>query len=306
MATPTTEQIAQVKTNLANLISLNQSLLEGGNMRIENAFTLLSMNDTKDPGLQVGVNMMDSAFLIAGDEVPVLGTVAATFATSVLASYSDSQPESLLGTTSSLLDRFQLTNYQFNSNLEMFHSNPEEYWDVVYSGTAVDAFGSYPVSGSLSDLVGVNIPGPNDEGYQEIVNVLVYGTDQMVWSTLLQDMVIVNYGAMKMMVSGLDKEYGDDSEEQKQAAVDNFYETKPAGYNYGLQYVGGKKAYYEFNCSFIGREESDYLTTQACNYLFNNLYEDVPNPNATQNTYTKGLLQRQFVFNDLGITQQNS
>ena len=73
MATPTTEQIQQVQTNLANLISLNNYLLEGGNMRIENAFTLLSMNDDTDPGVDVGANLLDSAFLMAGDLIPWWG-----------------------------------------------------------------------------------------------------------------------------------------------------------------------------------------------------------------------------------------
>ena len=306
MATPTTQQIQQVQANLANLISLNQSLLLGGNIRIENAYTLLSMDDDSDPGLQVGVNLMDSAFLIAGDEVPVVGTVAATFCCSLLASYTDSQPPTLQAAASSLLNRFQLTNYQFNSDLEMFHSNVEQYWDVVYSGTVVNAFGEYPVSGSLSDLANVVIPGPDDEGYQEIVNVLVYGTDQMVWYTLLQNFVIINYGDSKIMVKGLENYWGDDTKEQQQEGIATFYAKHPGGYFNQLQYVGGRKPYYEFNNYFLGKEKSDYLSVEASNYLFNNLYEDVPNPNATQNTYTQGLYARQFVFNNMGIAQQSS
>ena len=291
MATPTTEQIQQVQTNLANLISLNSALLEGGNMRIENAFTLLSMNDDTDPGIDVGANLLDSAFLMAGDLFPG-GVIAATFACAVVANYTTTTPPSLLGTASSLLDRFQLTNYQFNSDLEMFHSNVEQYWDVVYGGSVVNAFGSTPVSGSLSDLANVVIPGPDDEGFQNLVNILVYGTDQVVWFTLLQNFQIVPEG-----VFGAGGPC-DLTQEQEQQMLNPYYTQAPQSY-FTLSCEDNES---QLNGSYLQKDSQDALSVDAANYLFNNWYGDVLNPDATQNTYTKGLYAREMVYTEMGLT----
>ena len=310
MATPTTEQIQQVQTNLANLISLNQSLLLGGNMRIENAFTLLSMNDSGDPGIDVGVNLLDSGFLMAGDLIPG-GTIAATFACAVVANYTTQTPVSLLGTASSLLDRFQLTNYQFNSDLEMFHSNPEQYWDVVYSGSVNNAFGSYPVTSSLSELANITIPGPNDEGYQNMVNVLVYGTDQVSWFTLLGEYTITNYTEPQgEYASAVDEQ---ESEGMTQQDIITGYYIQPEGnleqYYFTCEYVGGKKPMYNVYSSVIGKSSSDLMSSEAANYLFSTLNGDYPNPEATENTYCAGLFNREFVFTEMGginrVSQKN-
>ena len=294
MATPTTEQIQQVQTNLANLISLNSALLEGGNMRIENAFTLVSMNDDTDPGINVGANLLDSAFLMAGDLFPG-GVIAATFACAVVANYTTVTPPSLLGTASSLLDRFQLTNYQFNSDLEMFNSNVEEYWDVVYGGSVVNAFGTTPVSGSLSDLANVVIPGPDDEGFQNLVNVLVYGTDQVVWFTLLQ-----NFQIETEVVGGGGE--CDPTQEQEQQVLNQYYAQSPQPY-YTLSCEDGEG---QLNSSALLKDSQDDLSVDAANYLFNNWYGDVANPSATQNTYTRGLYAREMVYTGMGLTAVQS
>lgn len=289
MATPTTEQIQQVQTNLANLISLNNYLLEGGNIRIENAFTLLSMNDDTDPGIDVGANLLDSAFLMAGDLFPG-GVIAATFACAVVANYTTVTPPSLLGTVSNLLDRFQLTNYQFNSDLEMFHSNVEQYWDVVYGGSVVNAFGTTPVSGSLSDLANVVIPGPDDEGFQNLVNILVYGTDQVVWFTLLQ-----NFQIGTLVVGGGGE--CNPTQEQEQMVLNQYYSQSPQLY-FTLSCEDGEN---QINGSYLQKDSQDDLSVDAANYLFNNWCGDTPNPDATQNTYTKGLYAREIVFTGMGL-----
>ena len=291
MSTPTSEQIQQVQKNLANLISLNNYLLEGGNMRIENAFTLLSMNDDTDPGIDVGANLLDSAFLMAGDLFPG-GVIAATFACAVVANYTTVTPPSLLGTASNLLDRFQLTNYQFNSDLEMFHSNVEQYWDVVYGGSVVNAFGTTPVSGSLSDLANVVIPGPDDEGFQNLVNILVYGTDQVVWFTLLK-----NYYIQTAPIAGGGGDYIPTTE-QEQQELNKWYPNHPQEY----ATLMNENDQTWIQGYVLQKAKNDNISVNAANYLFNNYYGDVLNPDATQNTYTKGLYAREMVYTGMGLT----
>lgn len=289
----TTEQIEKVKTNLTNLIDLTSALLVGANYRIENGFSLLSLSDNKDLGLQIGVNLMDGAFWTCGD---LVGGLVANFCCGVLSHYTESTPPSLQGTTSSLLNRFQITNYQFNSDLEMFHSNPEEYWDFVYSGTVVNPFGNYEVSGKLSDLSTVDIPGKSDEGFQSIVNKLVYGTDQVIWNNLLENFVITKYNPSSIYKT----KYGYD-EDKMESNSNGYYQAHPAYWNNWV-FHDTKHSYYEEWQNNIGTgagaTHDGSISDSAANYLFSDLCNE-DNPNAIQNTYTSGLFKRDFVFNDM-------
>ena len=58
MSNPTEEQIRRVKTNLTNMIAFNEQLQIEGNVKILNAFALLSIPDNKDLGLQIGLNLL--------------------------------------------------------------------------------------------------------------------------------------------------------------------------------------------------------------------------------------------------------
>lgn len=142
---PTLQEIEKVKSNLKNLMDLNSDLLVGGNYKIENAYALLTLNDDRDLGLQIGVNLISGAFWVGSD---YYGAILANFACGVIAQYTSSTPPSLQGTTSNLLNRFLNTSNQFLQDLETFYGNPEAYWDTVYSGYVCTPFGTYPVSGS--------------------------------------------------------------------------------------------------------------------------------------------------------------
>jgi len=284
--------IEKVRINLCHLMDLNRALLEGSLFRIENANELLSITKDRDLGFQVGINLLDGAFWQAGD---VMSSVASNFCCGLIANYTSITPPSIQMGVSTLLNRFQNTSYQFNADLEKLHSNPTLYWDNIYAGTVYNPWGEFEVSTKLSDLADITIPGPNDDGFQTIVNKLIYGTDQVIWWSLLGDgnFVICKDLASQMFST---KDYPND------AAIEQLnnehYKEHPAEYINWLPYNNHGDTYYQQWYSKLGTGWDGPISDGAANYLFNDLSEGYINPNATKNTWTKGLFNRKVVFTD--------
>jgi len=299
---PTDIEIQNVKDNLNNLINLNRDILINGNIKIENAFALLSMPDNRDLGAQVGINLLNDAFWAAGADGGPLGGFVASFCCGVLSDYSNDTPPSLQGSVSSLLERLQVTSTQFNNDLQKFYDDPVTYWDVVYSGNVVTAFGSYSVSGTLSDLSYSNdeVPTQDNEEYTKALVECVFGLDQVVWYNLLENFIITEYYPSRACY--VNQGY---TEQRMIDSANGWYINNPAYWRYwkyesAKGFWGGDKSAYWYNDFNIGSGWSpfDYgnLSDDACNYLFNDLYNGVPNPNVK---IGGGLYAREFVFNDM-------
>lgn len=308
--TPTQDQIDRVKTNLRNLIQLNSDLLVGGNLKIENAFALLTIQDNRDLGTQIGINLIDGAFWAAsamtdGAIADPLAAAAANFCCGVISNYSSNTPPSLQGATSQLITRFQNTSNQFQRDLETFEQDPVTYWNVQYGGTVCTPFGTHNVSGSLADLSTVDVPGKLDPSYTDIEVRCEYGLDQEVWNVLLPNFVITAwYPEMKFPAN----QYND------QGMVNwnnDYYANNPSYHNvwkyyYDKGFFGGDKSAYYLTQYNIGTGYSvfsdGHLSSQACNYLFSDLTDGVPNPNAVNG----GLYTRSFVFNNMPNIKKTS
>ena len=304
MTSPTQQEIDKVKLNLRNLIDLNEDLLINGNLKIENAFTLLELKDNKDLGVQIGINLLDGGFWAASDGITAF---ASNFCCGVVSKYSSDTPPSLMGITNALIERFQVTSNQFQYDLQKFYDDPITYWDVIYSGTVQTAFGSHMVSGKLSDLSTIDVPGKNDTEYTVNMVKGLYGIDQQIWNTLLPNFIITAWYP--------ESEYSDKiyTSEDMINQANEWYKNNPSYWDYwvweqdrGL--FGGKKDHgtYYLTHNSIGRGWSltsyGNLSDSACNYLFNDLYNGVPNPNVAsdyKSIGTPGLFPREFVFNDM-------
>lgn len=298
---PTQQEIDKVKLNLSRLIDLNTDILINGNMKIDNAFLLLSMSDNTDLGVQVGINLLDGAFWgLAAWESGFMGSYAANFCCGVLSHYSSSTPPSLQGQTADLLNRLQVTSAQFQYDLEKFYDDPTTYWDVEYCGNVVNAFGTYPVCGKLSDLVNSDVPSRTDTGYTETLMKAVFGLDQVIWDNLLRNFVITyTYPATPYYVK---QGY---TEEKMRSNASIYYQAHPSYWLYweyesSKGFWGGDKSAYwqtDYNIGTGWSLTSDgHLSDSACNYLFSDLYNGVPNPNMA---YGAGLYTREFVFNNM-------
>jgi len=197
---PTQDQINKVKLNLRNLMDLNSDILVNGNLKIENAFALLSIQDNKDLGVQIGINILDGSFWAASDGVT---QIAANFCCGVVSRYSTNTPPSLLSATSRLIERFQNTSNQFQLDLQTFYDDPTTYWDTVYEGQVNTAFGTYTVSGKLSDLSTVDVPAKTDTGGIHFYLILKLQHGIQVINVMIEFLSVTKIPLFQMQVDGI-------------------------------------------------------------------------------------------------------
>ena len=298
---PTQADIDKVKQNLANLIDLNTDILNNGNIKIDNAGLLLSIKDDHDLGVQIGINLLTGAFWgLAAVQAGFVGAFVANFCCGVISHYSTSNPPSLQSSVANLKERLQVTSVQFQYDLQKFYGDPVTYWDTEYCGNVVNAFGTYPVCGKLSDLANADVPSKTETGYTKNLVQAVFGLDQIVWDNLLSNFKITEcYPATPYYVKqGW-------TEEKMESNASGYYGYHPSYYCYwdyesAKGFWGGdKSAYWRTDCN-IGTGWSltsdGHLSDAACNYLFSDLYNGVPNPNMA---YGAGLYTREFVFNNM-------
>ena len=294
MSTPTEEQIRKVKLNLKNMIAFNEQLQIEGNVKIENAYALLSLSDNKDLGLQIGLNLLcGSISAISGLAGPV-GSIGGHFLDGVVGHYADQTPSSLGAQFASLLSRFEATCEQLQLTLETFYDDPVSNWNTVYSGYVNTPFTSYTASGSLSELSTIDFPSQEEEEFTEMLEAAQFSLDQCVWAQLLQNFVITKYYPTTQYQC---KYY---TEQQMENNAASFYGVHPSYYN-TWTYVnhvhkGKDKSYYNYNQNNIGSGASTFsdghLNDDACHYMFIDSYDNVIiNP--------KGLFERAFVFTQL-------
>lgn len=308
MATPTQSDIDKVKQNLSNLIDLNTDILNNGNIKIDNAALLLSIKDDHDLGFQIGINLLTGAFWgLAAMQAGFIGALAANFCCGVISKYSTTNPPSLQSTTANLKQRLQVTSIQFQYDLEKFYADPVTYWDTEYCGNVVNAFGTYPVCGKLSDLVNADVPPKTDPSYTKNLVQAVFGLDQVIWDNFLRNFVITawypstayytkNGYTEQKMIDGANAGY------VRQPSYWFYWKYESAKGFWG----GDKSAYWQtqYNIGTGWAPFSDgHLSDEACNYLFNDLYNGVPNPNMAVGG---GLYAREFVFNNMPNIKKTS
>src|SRR5215471_5843773 len=115
---PTPQQIAQVQSNLKNMQAFNDYVYsQGGNSRILNAYLLLSQKDDHDPGLPIGLNVLEGVFKAIGSMLGPVGMFASNFLSGMLSWWADSAntPPNLNTTFASLDIRIQQTSRQIDT-----------------------------------------------------------------------------------------------------------------------------------------------------------------------------------------------
>ena len=298
---PTQADIDKVKQNLSNLIDLNTDILTNGNIKIDNAGLLLSIKDDQDLGVQIGINLLTGAFLgLAAVQAGFVGAFVANFCCGVVSNYTTTNPPSLQSSVANLKERLQVTSIQFQYDLQKFYDDPVTYWDTEYCGNVVNAFGTYPVCGKLSDLVNATVPSKTDTEYTKNLIQAVFGLDQVIWDNLLRNFIITEiYPADAYYVK-----YGY-TEQTMESDASSYYENHPSywwywKYEQSKGFWGGDKSAYWRTDHNIGTGWSltsdGHLSDSACNYLFSDLYNGVPNPNVA---VSGGLYTREFVFNNM-------
>lgn len=295
MSSPTDEQILIVKQNITNLINFNNQLYVQGNTKILNAYLLLSLVDNTDLGLTVGLNLLKGSFIALGSEGDITGLIVANFMCGIVNSYAVSTPPSLNAQMSSLLTRFQATSEQLTVDLEMYYDNPVAYWNTTFNGSVTNAFGTYPISSTFSDLATIDFPPETDSDFMQYLLTCQYALDQEVWYTLLPNFVITQFNPSSNYSCNT---Y---SEQKMETNAAGFYAVHNSYWNNWVYYhstnrKGEDNSYYTQWQNNIGTGANAFsdghLNNSACNYLFIDSYDNVIiNPN--------GLFHRTFVFTDM-------
>ncbi len=183
MPGPTPAQIKTVQQNLSNMIDFNDHVHSFGQDRINNAFFLLTEKDSTDPGLAVGLILVESAFRGIGAIAGPIGTFVSSFAAGMVNFWANQTPPSLNGTFSSYLTRFSKTSQQVDTQLAEYHQDPAKHWDTsfTYQGKKT----------TLADLASGDFPAKTDPAFQKAATAAVFALDQDLWTTVMKAKLVV-------------------------------------------------------------------------------------------------------------------
>ena len=291
---PTPPQIAQVQSNLKNMQAFNDYVYsQGGNSRILNAYLLLSQKDDHDPGLPIGLNVLEGVFKAIGSMFGPVGMFASNFLSGMLSWWADSAntPPNLNTTFASLDIRIQKTSLQIDTQLATYYQNVADNWNVSFT------FDGQTVT--MADLSTFQFPPETDPDFEAMAAAAILGMDQMIWTTVL----VANYVVTHYIWSGAPLIINGSQNDPPVEWVEMFIGKNPAYYDtwtwHDSQGCGDATGWLinEYNIGTGASEFSDgSMSGSACAYLFIDSADGVV---INQN----GLFARKTVFNNLGIRQ---
>jgi hypothetical protein len=178
----------------------------------------------------------------------------------------------------------------------MYYGNPGLYWNTIFSGSVTNAFGTYPVSSTFSDLDTIDFPANTDSEFMVYLLKAQYSLDQQVWLTLLPNFVITQFNP------SCDYPCKTNSEQQMESNAASFYgKHKSYWNNWVFHYSTNRKdednSYFTQWQNDIGTGAGAFtdgaLNDSACDYLFIDSYDNII-------INSNGLFNRSFVFTKMG------
>lgn len=185
---PTLENIIRVKASLKNLQTFNDQLYTYTISKTANCFLLLTLNDSEDPGLNSGLDLLSGAITgISVEEFGILGHIAAEFICGRIEEYASSKPSSLLLKVSSYITRIQQTSMQLDTDLSIYHNDPITYWYTTYSGSVNTPWGIKTYGCCLGQLATIDFPSEVSPEYMNMMTNAIYSFDQFIWWSLIKN-----------------------------------------------------------------------------------------------------------------------
>lgn len=291
---PTPDQIAQVQSNLKNMQALNDFVYnQGGSSRILNAYLRLSIQDSNDLGLNIGLNIFEGMFWAIGGMFGPVGNFTASFLSGMLSWWADSEntPPSLNQTFASMAVRLQQQSLAVDQQLATYYQDPSTYWDqqFVYNGQTV----------TLGDLASYQFPPETDPNFEKMAAASIFALDQSIWATVMK----TNYVVTLWELSSGPLIMGGDQNDPPTSWDEMFIQNNPAYYNtwdwHDSQGCGDQSGW-EINEYNIGTGAGVFtdgsMSNEACAYLFIDSADGVV-------INANGLFPRKTVFTGLGIRQ---
>jgi len=294
MSTPSKEEILKVQENLNNMITFNKDLEVQNDLKLQNAYALLSQTDNSDLGLSIGLNLLGGCFWEVGGLMGPGGSIAANFLSGLVSNYASTTPPSLNSTFSSLLVRMQNTSIQVNEDLAMYHENTVANWDTPLSGSFSTPFETLSASGKVGDLATITFPTQSDTNYYTMLNGCIRAYDQYIWSVLLGRFVITHY----IESNPQPWSYPCDTDSLDNGFIQvhkSYYHTWTVEDNqdkHGNHYNTYDREEYNLGTG-AGMFSDGSLNDAACDYMFHNYSSAIENPD--------GLFERVDVFTKLNI-----
>ena len=291
MATPTSAQIQQVQTNLANMQALNDYVYNQGQSKVLNAYLLLSEQDGEDPGLAIGLDILEGALWAIGSLAGPIGNFAAAFMSGMISYWANEPPPSLNTTFASLLTRLQATSLAVDKQLAEYVQNTVADWDTsfTYDGT----------TSTLGDLSTASFPAETDPEFETLAAAALIALDQQIWTTVMKANFVVTLWELS---SGNQPMPG--TENDPPVSWDEmFIKQNPAYYNTWAWHTSsgcGDTNGWLVNEYNIGTGAGVFtdgsMSNDACAYLFIDSADGVV-------INKDGLFPRKTVFTGLGIKQ---
>lgn len=291
MATPTPAQIKQVQTNLTNMQSLNDYVYNQGQSKVINAYLLLTEPDTRDPGLEIGLNLIEAIFKGIGSVLGPIGTFVANFVSGMVNDWATNTPPSLNGTFASMEIRLQQTSLAVDKQLAEYFTNTIADWDTsfTYDGQTT----------KLSDLSTAKFPAETDPEFETMAAACLVTLDQEIWTTVMKANFIVTLWELS---SGNQPMPGTESDPPV-SWDEMFIKQNPAYYNtwswHNSSGCGDSTGWLvnEYNLGTgAGVFTDGSMSDGACAYLF------IDSANGVV-INKDGLFPRKTVFTGLGIKQ---
>ena len=295
MSTPTKEEILKVQENLNNMITFNKDLEVQNDIKLQNAYALLSQTDNSDLGLSIGINLLGGCFWEIGGLMGPGGSIAANFLSGLVSNYASTTPPSLNSTFSNLLVRMQNTSIQVNTDLANYHENTVANWDTKLSGSFSTPFETLSANGTVGDLATITFPTQSDPNYYNILNGCIKAYDQNIWSVLLASHFVITHYVESNPISW---SYPCDTNSLDNSFIKvhkSYYHTWTVVDNvdkHGNHYNTYDREEYNIGTG-AGVFTDGALNDSACDYMFHNYSSDIENPD--------GLFERVDVFTKLNI-----
>lgn len=288
---PTPTQIAQVKSNLQNMQAFNDYVYNQGQSRVLNAYLLLSEQDNSDPGLTVGLNILEGVFWAVGSELGPIGNFLASFLSGMVSWWATNTPPSLNTTFASLLIRLQNTSLAVDTQLAAYYQDVAGNWNVqfTYNGQTE----------TLSNLASITVPAETDPQFETLAKAAIFALDQQIWQTVMK----ANYVVTLWELSGGDLILPGTQNQPPVQWVESFIASNPAYYctwSWHNSSGCGDTTGWDIQEYNIGTGAGTFtdgsMSNDACAYLFIDSVDGVViNPN--------GLFSRNTAFTGLGIQQ---
>ena len=181
---PSPAQIQQVQSNLQNMQAFNDYVYDtGASAKVLNAYLLLSEQDSSDPGLAIGLNILEGAFWAVGSEFGPAGNFAASFLSGMLSWWATNAPPSLNTTFSGMLTRLEATKVQVDQTLAGYYKDVAGNWTTQFTYNGRTA--------ALSDFATVTFPPETHPNFETMATAAIFAMDQWIWQTVLKANFVV-------------------------------------------------------------------------------------------------------------------